>query len=231
MKSDSPLILVVEDDRAIRRVTRAVLFASQYRVIEADTGQKALAEVDAQHPDVMLLDLGLPDMSGLDVIRQLKDSQRLPIVVFSAGGNHPDKIAALDAGAVDYLAKPFLNRELLSRLRSALHGSRGVENESTSHFTFGDLEVDLQNVRVFLGERELSLTSDEFRLMIAFARNCGRLLTYRFLIHEAFESNTVPDQSELQAIVAQLRHKIESDPLRPRYLFAEPGVGYRFQPC
>ena len=229
MNSDSPLVLLVEDDFAIRQVTRAVLTASRYRVIEADTGKKALAEVAAQHPDVMLLDLGLPDMSGLDVIRQLGDSGYPPTVVFSAGGLHHDKIAALDAGAVDYLAKPFLNSELLSRLQSALRGARGGEIEAKPRFTFGDLVVDLQNKRTTVGNREVNLNTREFRLLTTLVRFAGRLLTYRKLIHEVFEQDETADNSELLAIVAQLRNKLESDPIRPQYLFSEPGIGYRFR--
>ena len=163
------------------------------------------------------------------MIRHLSDSRRPPTVVFSAGGLLRDRIEALDAGAVDYIAKPFLNDELLSRLRSVLHRSKRVEIESTSRYTFGDLDIDLQNRRVFLGETQLNLTSHEFRLLNTFVRNDGRLLTYRFLMDEVFEPNENPDQSKLVTIVAQLRHKIESNPLRPRHLCVESGVGYRFR--
>ncbi len=228
MKSDDPLVLVVDDDHAIRRLTRAVLSASQYRVIEADTGQKALAEVSAQHPDVMLLDLGLPDMSGLDVIRLFSNLPHPPIIVFSASGSLKNEIAALEAGAVDYIAKPFVKADLLSRLRSALNGSRRSANEPASYFSFGDVSVDLLIQRVTVEKREVQLSPRELRVLTTFLKNAGRLLTYRFIIEEITESNDVPNDAELRTIVSSLRHKLEHDPARPHYLFAEIGVGYRF---
>ena len=229
MSSDSPLVLVVEDDAVIRRLTCAALSASQYRFVEAETGRQALAEVAEQHPDVMLLDLGLPDMSGLDVIRQLSNVQHPPIVVFSAGGSVHNEIAALEAGAVDYIAKPFVMAELLSRLRSALHGSRRAGIVPASHFTFGDVSVDLLHHRVTVADREVPLSSRELRVLTTFLKNAGRLMTYRFIIDEISEPDDVPNDAEVRTIVSSLRHKLEHDPARPHYLFAEMGVGYRFR--
>ena len=228
MASDAPLVLVVEDDEVIRRITCAGLSAGQFQVIEAGTGQKALTEVSAQHPDVILLDLDLPDVSGLDVIRQLGNSPHPPIVVFSAGSFHHDIVTAIEAGAVEYVAKPFVIGELLARLRTVLHGPRELQIESTSHFTLGDIEIDLLSGRVTLGDRELILSGLELRLFAALVRNSGRLLTYQFLIRELWEPDESPDYSALMSVVTQLRHKLEPDPVRPRYLCTEMGIGYRF---
>ena len=220
MSSDSPLILVVEDDAVLRLVTCAALSASHYRVIEAGTGQKALAEVAAQHPDAIVLDLGLPDMDGLDVIRQLHDSP--PIIVFSARGIEQDKVAAFDAGAVEFLAKPFEAADLIARVRSALHRSRKV-----TVFRTGDLSVDLARREVMLGGESVRLTTDEYRLLLVLVRHAGKVVTHRKLLDEVWGLDNATESLYLRVYMGQLRRKLEPDPARPRYLKTEPGVGYR----
>ena len=229
MTCEAPLVLLVEDDAGIRRVTHAILSACQYQVIEAGNGATALAEVSHRHPDVVLLDLGLPDMSGLDVIHRLRDLQSAPIIVFSAGGLQDDRIAAIEAGASDYFSKPFVIGELLSRLRSVLNVDNQDDVKSESRFTCGDLDIDLLEQRVTVGGRNMDLTEYEFRLLTIFVKNSGRLLTYRNLIREVWGTQESSDQAALQCVVAQLRRKLEPDPTRPRHVLAELGIGYRFR--
>jgi two-component system KDP operon response regulator KdpE len=229
--SETPYrVLVIEDDAAMRRFLRASLAAAGYRVEEAETGGEGLQMAPLQPPDVVLVDLGLPDMDGLDVIRNLRTWSQMPIVVVSARGQEREKVVALDTGADDYLTKPFSVGELLARLRVALrHAARlaaGGEEEA-AQFTVADLKVDLAARRVFVADKEVRLTPLEYRLLAALVRHAGKVLTHRFLLEEVWGPPYVEDSHNLRVFMANLRRKIEADPARPRYLLTEQGVGYR----
>jgi two-component system KDP operon response regulator KdpE len=229
--SESPsLVLVIEDDAAMRRFLRASLAAAGYRVAEAETGDAGLKQAPLQPPDVVLLDLGLPDMDGLEVIRNLRTWSQVPIVVVSARGQEKDKVAALDVGADDYLTKPFSVGELLARIRVAMrHAARiaaGGGAEATQ-FTVADLKVDLAARRIFLADTEVHLTPLEYRLMGILAHHAGKVLTHRFLLEKVWGPPYVEETHYLRVYMANLRRKLEADPARPRYLLTEQGVGYR----
>jgi two-component system, OmpR family, KDP operon response regulator KdpE len=230
MSAGHPLILVVEDDPPIRRFLRACLTSRDYEVVEAGTGKEGLLLAAQQPPDLVILDLGLPDLDGSEVIRRLRDWTAVPIVVVSARGQERDKVAALDAGADDYLTKPFGVGELLARMRVALrHAGRlaGGKAEEASQFAVGELRVDLGARRVSVGEREVHLTPIEYRLLTTLVRHAGKVLTHSFLMKEVWGPPYVEQTHYLRIFMANLRRKIESEPARPRYLLTEQGVGYR----
>jgi two-component system KDP operon response regulator KdpE len=226
----APLILVVEDEPQMRRFLRTSLRAHGYQVVEAATAREGLAQAAGRTPDVVLLDLGLPDAEGLDVARTLRARGRTPIVVLSARGREQDKVAALDLGADDYLTKPFGLGELLARLRVALRhaGAPGSSPEATS-FEVGPLRVDFAERRVFRAGEEVHLTPTEYRLLAALVRQAGRVLTHRQLLETVWGANYADQTHYLRVYMAQLRHKLEPDPARPRLLTTEPGVGYRLR--
>jgi two-component system KDP operon response regulator KdpE len=222
------LVLVVEDDPHIRRFLRASFAASGYRYAEAGTGEDGLAEAARRRPDIVILDLALPDMDGLEVLRGLRAWTRTPVIVLSARGREPDKIAALDGGADDYVTKPFGVGELLARMRVALR--RGVpEGGDTGEaiFTVGELRVDLARRLVTVAEREVHLTPIEYRLLVMFVRHAGKVITHRQLLTEVWGPDCVDESHYVRVYTAQLRRKLEADPARPQYLLTEPGVGYR----
>jgi two-component system KDP operon response regulator KdpE len=229
--SDIPsLVLVIEDDAAMRRFLRASLVAAGYRVAEAETGDAGLKQAPLQPPDVVLLDLGLPDMDGLEVIRNLRTWSQVPIVVVSAKGQEKDKVAALDAGTDDYLTKPFSVGELLARIRVAMrHAARLAAGGAAeaSHFIVGDVNVDLAARRVFVADKEIHLTPIEYRLLATLVHNVGKVLTHRFLLEKVWGPPYVEEMHYLRVYMANLRRKLEADPARPRYLLTEQGVGYR----
>jgi two-component system KDP operon response regulator KdpE len=223
----SPLILLIEDEVAIRRYLRASLSAENYRLEEVDTGEKALKFAARQPPDLVILDLGLPDLDGQEVLKQLREWLHVPIIVLSARDQEAQKVAALDAGANDYLTKPFGTGELLARIRVALRqAARIVGGPAAGPFVSGDLKVDLEARRVFVKEKEVSLTPLEFKLLSTLVHHAGKALTHKFLLKEVWG----PFQQEphhLRVFMAGLRRKIEEDSARPRYLLTEQGVGYR----
>lgn len=220
------LILVVEDEEPLLRFLRATLPAHGYRIIEATTGSQGLIEASARSPDVILLDLGLPDMDGVAVARKLREWTTTPIIVLSARGQERDKIEALDAGADDYLTKPFGVGELLARIRvAARHIARTAEGESV--FRTGDLTVDLATRRVFRGDAEVRLTRTEFNLLARLVKDAGKVLTHRQLLRDVWGPNAVSQSHYVRVYMGQLRHKLEPDPAQPRYLVTETGVGYR----
>jgi len=229
--SDTPtLVLVIEDEAAMRRFLRASLTAAGYRVAEAETGDAALKAAPLQPPDVVILDLGLPDMDGLEVISNLRTWSQVPIVVVSARGQEKDKVAALDLGADDYLTKPFGVQELLARIRVAMrHAARIAAGgaDETTQFVVGDLKVDLAARRVFVADKEVHLTPLEYRLLGMLVRHAGKVLTHRFLLEEVWGPPYVEEMHYLRVYMANLRSKLETDPARPRYLLTEQGVGYR----
>jgi len=229
--SDTPtLVLVIEDEAAMRRFLRASLTAAGYRVAEAETGDAALKAAPLQPPDVVILDLGLPDMDGLEVISNLRTWSQVPIVVVSARGQEKDKVAALDLGADDYLTKPFGVQELLARIQVAMrHAARIAAGgaDETTQFVVGDLKVDLAARRVFVADKEVHLTPLEYRLLGMLVRHAGKVLTHRFLLEEVWGPPYVEEMHYLRVYMANLRSKLETDPARPRYLLTEQGVGYR----
>jgi two-component system KDP operon response regulator KdpE len=230
MSENPPLILVIEDDPPIRRFLRASLTNHDYEVVEAASGQQALVLASQRPPELVILDLGLPDMDGIEVIRRLRDWTSVPIVIVSARGQEKDKVAALEAGADDYLTKPFGVGELVARLRVALRHaaalSGGKPSEPTK-FQVGELCVDLSLRRVFVGRREIHLTPIEYKLLTTLAHHAGKVLTHRFLLKEVWGPPYVDQSHYLRIFMANLRRKIETDPARPRYLLTEQGVGYR----
>ena len=227
MSPTEPLVLVVDDEPQLRRFLRASLPAQGYRLVEAATGEEALREAAARAPDLVLLDLGLPDLDGVEVTRRLREWSAVPIVVLSARDQEQDKVQALDAGADDYLTKPFGTGELLARMRVALrHAARG-EAEQEPVVRIGGLEVDLAGRRVTVEAREARLTRTEYRLLALLARHAGKVLTHRQLLKEVWGPGAVDQTHYLRVYMGQLRHKIEADPAQPRYLLTETGVGYR----
>jgi two-component system KDP operon response regulator KdpE len=223
------LVLLVEDEPQMRRFLRAALENHPYRLVEAATGREALAQAASRAPELVLLDLGLPDGDGISVARRLREDSAVPIIVISARGREQDKIAALDAGADDYLTKPFGVGELLARMRVALrHARRKDAGPPAATFCAGDLVVDFEQRRVRRGGEEIHLTPTEYKLLCELVRNAGRVLTHRHLLREVWGINYINQTPYLRVYLAQLRHKLEPDPARPRYLLTETGVGYRF---
>lgn len=228
MPADQPIILVIEDEPQIRRFLRASLTEYGYRITEAESGKAGLTQAATQPPDLVILDLGLPDMDGLEVARQLRDWSSVPIIVLSARGQENDKVAALDLGADDYLTKPFGVGELLARIRVALrHAAKTGQQDRDAVFSVGKLKVDLAARRVFVGDSEVHLTPIEYRLLTTLVRHAGKVLTHTFLLKEVWGPPHVHETHYLRVFMANLRHKLESNPTRPRYLLTEQGVGYR----
>jgi two-component system, OmpR family, KDP operon response regulator KdpE len=226
----APVVLLIEDEPQMRRFLRAALENEAYRLVEVATAREGLAQAAGQNPDIILLDLGLPDGDGIDLTRRLREWARTPIVVISARGQERDKVAALDAGADDYLTKPFGIGELLARMRVALrHAARAAGEPDEPVFTTGDLRVDLEHRRVFFAEREVHLTPTEYKVLLALVRQAGKVLTHRYLLKEVWGASTVTQTPALRVHMAQLRHKLEKDPAQPKHLLTEPGVGYRLR--
>ena len=219
-------VLVVDDERSIRRFLKASL-GSQFTIIEATTGEEALAAVVNGRPDVIILDLGLPDMDGVEVTRRLREWTQIPIIIVSVREQEKDKIAALDAGADDYLTKPFGVGELMARLRSALRRSAQAETEPT--FKTGNLEVDLNQREVSVNGQPVTLTPTEYDLLRTFVKHAGKVLTHDQLLRAVWGTAYESETHLLQVNISNLRRKIEPDPVRPSYLVTEPGVGYRLK--
>jgi len=225
-----PLVLVVEDEPQVMRFLRATLPDHGYRMVEAASGAEALVEASTRGPDLVLLDLGLPDLDGVEVTRRIREWSTVPILVVSARGQERDKVEALDAGADDYLTKPFGTEELLARMRVALrHASRVTGEGGDSAFEAGDLRVDLGARLVFLRGEEVRLTRTEYRLLAVLVQNAGRVVTHRQLLREVWGPGSSSETHYLRVYMAQLRHKLEDDPAQPRYLLTETGVGYRLR--
>jgi len=226
----APVVLLIEDEPQMRRFLRAALENEAYRLVEVGTAREGLAQAAGQNPDIILLDLGLPDGDGIDLTRRIREWARVPIVVISARGQERDKVAALDAGADDYLTKPFGVGELLARMRVALrHAARAAGGPEEPVFTSGDLRVDLEHRQVFVDDKEVHLTPTEYKLLVTLVRHAGKVLTHRQLLKEVWGAGTVTQTPALRVHMAQLRHKLERDPAQPRHLLTEPGVGYRLK--
>jgi len=223
-----PQILIVEDDREIRRFVRAALEADGYRVFETDTVKRGTIEAGTRKPDLIVVDLGLPDGDGVALVRDVRGWSQVPIIVLSARIDEADKVTALDAGADDYLVKPFGVAELLARVRAALRRhARGADDSPVVRF--GDVVVDLPNRRVVRDDAEVHLTQLEFRLLAALIAHPGKVLTHRHLLREVWGPAFVEHNHYLRIYMGHLRHKLEADPAQPRFLLTETGVGYRFQ--
>jgi two-component system, OmpR family, KDP operon response regulator KdpE len=228
--ASAPLILLIEDEPPMRRFLRTALGANDYRLVEAETAKEGLAQAAARNPDVILLDLGLPDRDGLEVTRELREWSTTPIIVLSARGREEDKVKALDLGADDYLTKPFGVDELLARIRVALrHAALPPGAVPEPVFEAGGLRVDLAARRVWRGQEEVHLTPTEYKLLTTLVRHAGKVLTHRQLLKEVWGANYVNQSHYVRVYLAQLRQKIEADPARPRLLLTEPGVGYRLR--
>jgi two-component system, OmpR family, KDP operon response regulator KdpE len=220
-----PIALVIDDELQIRRLLRVCLEANGYRVEEASTGQEGIASAAQRKPDVVLLDLGLPDMDGVTVLKRLREWSRAPVVVLSVRDREDDKIAALDNGADDYVTKPFATGELLARLRVAQrHAAPGPD---TSVFHWGRLEVDLTARVVKLDGKESKLTATEYSLLRLLVQHAGKVLTHQQILREVWGPNYVGQTHYLRVYITHLREKLEREPSKPRLITTEPGVGYR----
>ena len=223
-----PLVLMIEDDPQIRRFLRAALAAEDYQFHEALTAEEGIAQAAARQPDLVLLDLGLPDRDGLEVIRGIRQWSQMPIVVLSARGQEKDKIAALDLGADDYVAKPFAVGELLARIRAALRRAAPLATDGADTvIRFGDVRADFEKRLITVGGQEVHLTPNEYKLLQVLIKHAGRVVTQRQLLNEVWGPQHTEQSQYLRVYVAQLRRKLERDPARPRHLQTEPGVGYR----
>ncbi|MEX2167830.1 MAG: response regulator [Pirellulales bacterium] len=231
MSSSEHLVAVIEDEAPIRRFLKASLSVEGFRVVEATTATEGLRIVTQQLPALILLDLGLPDMDGTEVIRQVREWSAAPIVVISARGEEASKIAALDAGADDYLTKPFGVGELLARIRVALrHASRrSSDGAADPILQLGDISIDLAGRVVTKKEVEIKLTKIEFDLLAALARNAGKVVTHRQLLKEVWGPHAVHEPHYVRVFMANLRKKLEANPSRPVLLITEQGVGYRLR--
>jgi two-component system KDP operon response regulator KdpE len=223
-----PIVVLIEDEPQIRRFLRATLTGQGYRLFEAATGADGLVEVGSRQPDVIIIDLGLPDMDGIEVIRRLREWTAVPIIVLSARGQERDKVTALDAGADDYVSKPFGASELVARIRVALRHAAGASHEADeAAFKVGELQVDRLRRHVSLGGTEVHLTPTEYKLLTTLIRYAGKVVTHQQLLREVWGPAHTEQAHYVRIYMAHLRHKLEVEPARPRYLLTEPGVGYR----
>jgi two-component system KDP operon response regulator KdpE len=221
-----PVALIIDDEAQIRRLLRVVLEGENYQVHEAENGQQGLIEIASRRPAIILLDLGLPDMEGLEVLKRLREWSEAPVLVLSVRDDEQSKVAALDSGAEDYVTKPFSTPELLARLRAAQRKTR--PEEEVSVFKTGDLIVDLTARVVKRAGREIKLTATEYALLRLFVRHPGRILTHRHILREIWGPKSEEHRQYLRVYITHLRQKIESDPASPILIKTEPGIGYRF---
>lgn len=227
--TQGPLVLVVEDEAQMTRFLRAALTSHGYRLVETSRGEDAMTQAASYNPDLVLLDLGLPDVDGIAVTKRLREWTSVPIVVISARGKEQDKVDALDAGADDYLTKPFGTGELLARIRVALRHGQNIARQPEQVLTVGELRLDVVRRQVFVRDAEVHLTPIEYRLFATLMTHAGKVLTHRHLLKEVWGPNHAQDTQYLRVYMVQLRHKLEEDPARPKYLVTEPGVGYRLR--
>jgi len=228
--NNNPIIVVIEDDPAIRLFLRTGLGAYGFKVFEADNGKQGIIEAGIRKPDLIILDLGLPDMDGVEVIKTIRAWSVMPVIILSARSGEQHKIDALDAGADDYLTKPFGLGELLARIRVALrHSVNSPEQGEKGVFTNGELKVDLVKRQVFVGDREIHLTPIQYRLLSVLIKNAGKVLTHQHLLKEVWGPSYSDNSHYLRIYMSQLRQKLETDPTQPKYLLTESGVGYRLK--
>ena len=224
-------VLVIEDDKSIRNFMKTILEANNYEVIMAVNGAEAYSMITSQCPDVVILDLGLPDMDGMKILKSVREWSGMPILVVSARSHERDKVEALDLGADDYITKPFGTSELLARLRTAIRHARvsylTPEGMQTGTFRSGDLVIDYDKHRVYVGDQDAGLTQNEYKIVSLLGKYAGKVLTYDFLIKEIWGPNMKNDNRILRVNMANIRRKIEHNPAQPQYIFTEVGVGYR----
>lgn len=220
-------VLVIDDETSIRRYLRAALSAQGFAIYEAANGQEAINAVIAHHPDIIILDLGLPDFDGIEVTRRLREWTQIPIIILSVREAENDKIAALDAGADDYLTKPFGTGELMARMRVALR--RQMNQSDDPVFQVDDLKIDVSRRLVTVNENQISLTPTEYEILRLLLQHAGKVLTHRQLLRQVWGSAYESEMHILRVNISNLRRKIEADPSRPHYLLTEPGVGYRLR--
>ncbi len=227
MQPCSVLVLIIEDEQPIRHFLRASMTEESYRVVEASTGEEGLRSAAQQPPDLVVLDLGLPDLDGQEVLRRLREWSSAPVIVLTARDQEQQKVEALDAGADDYVTKPFGVGELLARMRTALrHANRTTADASS--VSVGELRVDFAARLVYRANQEVHLTPLEYKLLVTLLKHSGKVLTHRYLLREVWGPLDSQETHYLRVFVASLRRKLEADPARPRYILTEPGVGYRF---
>ncbi|GAP05608.1 MAG TPA: DNA-binding response regulator [Anaerolinea thermolimosa] len=220
-------ILVVDDERAIRRYLRASLLTRGFEILEAGSAGEALQSLTNDRPDLVILDLGLPDMDGVEVVRRVREWSKIPIIILSVRDREDDKVAALDAGADDYLTKPFGMRELLARIRVAARHAHRTAQEPV--FELGDLRIDLARREVTRAGERIALTPTEYDLLRVMVQNAGKVLTHNQILRQVWGAAYEEEAHLLRVNISNLRKKIEPDPDRPRFILTEPGVGYRFQ--
>ena len=230
MSDLDPLVLVVEDEAPLRKFIRATLTSHQYRILEAERASQVTSLVTSHNPELVLMDLGLPDGDGFDLTRQLREWSKVPIIVISARGREEDKVAALDAGADDYLTKPFGVNELLARMRVALRHAQGrIAPTLPQILEFGDLRIDLASRVVTRSDVELHLTPIEYKLLSLFAQNAGKVLTHRQILSDVWGPAYAMQTHNVRVHMAELRRKVEPDSSKPALFITEPGVGYRLR--
>lgn len=230
MSKTDPVIIIVEDELAIRQFLRTALRLQGYTVFEAETGQRGLVEANIRKPDLLILDLGLPDMDGIEVIKAIRAWSTLPIIVLSARSQEQQKVDALDLGADDYLTKPFGVEELIARIRVALrHANRKEQSLDNDVLVTGGLKVDLSKRLVSVDGREIALTPIQYRLLAVLAKNAGKVMTHRQIMKEVWGPSYVDNVHYVRMYMSQLRHKLETDPAKPQYLVTESGLGYRLK--
>jgi len=222
-----PKVLIVDDEKAIQRFLRNALSGGEFALSEAGTGQEALVAAAQARPDLIILDLGLPDMDGVEVIRRLREWSRTPVIVLSVREREGDKVAALDAGADDYVTKPFGIGELLARMRAALR--RSIHEATEPVYKVDELEVDLPRRRVLVGGKEVQLTPTEYDVLKLLVTQAGKVLTHRYILSQLWGPAYLEQPHILRVTISNLRRKVEPDPDRPRYILTEPGVGYRLK--
>jgi two-component system KDP operon response regulator KdpE len=225
MTAERPAVIVIEDEPQLRRVLRTMLETNGFRCIESESARRGLLDAKTLRPDLILVDLGLPDRDGLEVIRAVRRWSTVPIIVLTARNEEPTKIAALDAGADDYVTKPFSVGELLARLRVALR--RASDSSPSGVFDVDSLRVDLVHRQVFISGQEVHLTPIEYRLLTVLVKNAGRVVTYNHLLRHVWGPDKIEQHDFVRTYIADLRRKLEADPARPAYLLTEVGVGYR----
>ena len=223
-----PIVLVVEDDKAIVHLLSTILDANDYRVVQVSTGREALSTISSRCPDVVLLDLGLPDTDGVDIIKNVRQWSQVPIIVLSARNRERDKVEALDLGADDYVTKPFGTAELLARIRIALrHVSNGTPDTPTGKAQNGRLTIDYDKRRVYLDDQEVHLTQVEYKIVMLTMLHIGKVLTYDFIIRCVWGARPTVNNQILRVNMANIRRKLEANPADPQFIITETGVGYR----
>lgn len=225
-----PRIVIIEDEQQIRRFLRTTLEAAGFEVFDAENAQRGLVETATRKPDILVLDLGLPDMDGIEIIRDVRTWSQVPIIVLSARTNEQQKVLALDTGADDYLSKPFGTAELLARIRAHLRRHEGQQHSTAEEYTFGDVVINFGQRSVSRNGERLHLTPIEYRLLMQLIKNPGKVITHRQLLKEVWGPHSVEQAHYLRTYMVHLRQKLEQEPANPKYLLTETGIGYRFQP-